>query len=67
MAFGRNITQCIGRHDPCLVRSDCCYECQHNSWCPVRCRDNACHLDRVRDRLHAAAKEKTHSDAVSRF
>lgn len=58
MAYGQNVTQCVGKREPCIGRSDCCYECDYTRWCPVRCRDNACHLDRVRERLHIVADKK---------
>lgn len=63
MAFGCNITRCVGNREPCLGRNDCCYECQYSSWCLDRCRDRACRMDRVRDRLHIEAKEKAHDIA----
>lgn len=64
MAFGQNVTKCIGRREPCIGRSDCCYECDYTRWCPVRCRDNACHLDQVRERLHIVAEKKRWPTAI---
>lgn len=29
MAYGQNVTQCVGKREPCIGRSDCCYECDY--------------------------------------
>ena len=63
MAFGLNVTKCVGNREPCLGRTDCCYECQYKGWCLDRCLNRACRMDRVRDRLHIEAKEKAHDIA----
>lgn len=53
-----NITQCDGR-PKCLSGHDCCYECDHNSWCADRCRDGICRLSKVKARLYGKEKAPT--------
>ena len=48
--YGRKITQCEKR-GVCLSNLDCCYECDHRTWCDARCWDKECRREKIAERL----------------
>lgn len=59
---GMNITQCPEERCECLGKRDCCFECDHRSYCDGKCDDVACHVYQIQKRINQYVKKKSARD-----